>query len=83
VTTMLLLRGQWLAVILNLPLLGYNIRKIVNKQYLLDPTEIFRTVHKFKKECFIKLAFHLMLFFFYLYCMIMAIVTEEDNNKKF
>lgn len=80
---MLLFWGQWLAVILNLPLLGYNIKKIVNKQYLLDPTEIFRTVHKFKRETFIKLGFHLILFFFYLYSMIMSIIAEEDKTKRY
>lgn len=78
VTSMLLFSGQWFAVIVNLPLLGFNIRKIVNKQYQLDPTQIFRTVHGYKRETFVKLGFHLLLFFFYLYCMIMNIVMDED-----
>ncbi|KAL7413583.1 cornichon [Mrakia frigida] len=76
-TTMFLLSGQWLAFLLNAPLLGFNINKIINKQQSYDATEIFRTLSGHKKECFIKLGFYLLSFFYYLYRMILALIADE------
>lgn len=42
---------------------------------MLDATEIFRTLNRHKKESFIKLGFHLIMFFFYLYAMIVALIA--------
>lgn len=42
-------------------------RRFMNKTYLLDATEIFRTLMTHKKESFLKLGFYLLTFFFYLY----------------
>lgn len=66
-TCLFLLCGQFLAFFLNLPLLLYNIHKYRSGTYLLDATEIFRTLSQSKKVCFIKLGFYLALFFFGLY----------------
>lgn len=75
-TILFLLTGQWLALLFNIPLLAYNVNKcvarahttrVVNKSYLLDATEIFRTLMTHKKESFAKLGFYLLSFFFYLY----------------
>lgn len=76
-TVLFLLNGQWIALAINLPLLAYNVHKFMNKTYLLDATEIFRTLMTHKKESFLKLGFYLLTFFFYLYRMIMALVAEE------
>lgn len=91
-TLLFLLNGQWVALAINLPLLAYNANKyaalthshirFINKTYLLDATEIFRTLMSHKKESFVKLGFYLLTFFFYLYryvastnrSMIMALV---------
>ncbi|RMD43944.1 hypothetical protein DV735_g1234, partial [Chaetothyriales sp. CBS 134920] len=103
-TLLFLINGYWLALVLNLPLLAFNVKKIVENQHLLDATEIFRklNVHKKvteadafellpapevvaqyakneKKESFIKLGFHLVMFFFYLYSMIVALIREESG----
>merc|ERR1711977_457162 len=75
-TVLFLLNGQWIALAINLPLLAYNVHKFMNKTYLLDATEIFRTLMTHKKESFLKLGFYLLTFFFYLYRMIMALVEE-------
>lgn len=66
-TLLFLLTGSWLALLLNLPLLGYHIKKVMDQKHLYDPTEIFRTLPTHKKECFIKLGFYLLCFFYYLY----------------
>jgi protein cornichon len=47
----------------------------MNKKFHYDATEIFRTLPDQKKECFVKLGFYLILFFYYLYRMIDALVS--------
>ncbi|KAL7272324.1 COPII-coated vesicle protein [Rhizina undulata] len=96
-TLLFLVNGYWVALALNLPLLAFNIKKIVDNAHLLDATEIFRTLNKHKKvyippppslriciantsqESFLKLGFHLVLFFFYLYSMIVALIRDETH----
>ncbi|KAL0094679.1 cornichon protein-domain-containing protein [Phycomyces blakesleeanus] len=58
---MFLVNGSWTAMILNLPLVAYNIRKVTNNRHMYDATEIFRTLSTHKKECFFKLAFYLIV----------------------
>ncbi|CZT20384.1 probable ER-derived vesicles protein ERV14 [Ramularia collo-cygni] len=70
-TVLFLINGYWLPLLLNLPL-------ILEKQHLLDATEIFRKLNVHKKESFIKLGFHLLMFFFYLYSMIVALIRDES-----
>ena len=54
-----------------------HIGRIFENQHLLDATEIFRKLNVHKKESFIKLGFHLLMFFFYLYSMIVALIRDE------
>ncbi|KAI8974010.1 cornichon protein-domain-containing protein [Trametes punicea] len=51
-----LLSGQWIAFLLNAPLLAYNINKIRSGNHMYDATEIFRTLPNHKKESFFKRA---------------------------
>lgn len=78
-TALFLINGYWVALALNLPMLVFNVKKIVDNVHLLDATEIFRTLNRHKKESFIKLGFHLVLFFFYLYSMIVALIKDETQ----
>ncbi|KAF3918994.1 hypothetical protein ABW20_dc0109730 [Dactylellina cionopaga] len=77
-TALFLINGYWLALALNLPLVAFNVKKFLDNAHLLDATEIFRTLNKHKKESFIKLGFHLVMFFFYLYSMIVALIRDES-----
>ena len=52
-----------------------NFNRVLKGQHMLDATEIFRTLNRHKKESFIKLGFHLIMFFFYLYAMIVALIA--------
>jgi hypothetical protein len=54
-------------------------RRVLNGQHMLDATEIFRTLNRHKKESFIKLGFHLIMFFFYLYAMIVALIAGTSS----
>lgn len=80
ISLLFLLNGYWFVFLLNLPVLAYNLNKIYNKVQLLDATEIFRTLGKHKRESFMKLGFHLMMFFFYLYRMIMALIENSSDD---
>ncbi|KAN0131896.1 cornichon [Lactarius tabidus] len=77
-TTLFLVSGQWTAFLLNAPLLAFNVNKIRNKNHMYDATEIFRTLSGHKKESFIKLGFYLLSFFYYLYRMIVALISESE-----
>lgn len=130
-TTLFLLSGQWTALVLNAPLVAFNvnkyvisiiqsrpfnglpgrsrrdirggatnnvasgvtreltdtrwtlslIRRILNKNHMYDATEIFRTLSVHKKECFIKLGFYLVSFFYYLYrCVLLALYYAGLNE---
>ncbi|KAI9100427.1 cornichon [Phlyctochytrium arcticum] len=74
---MFLINGSWIALILNTPLLGWHIFRIINNRHMFDATEIFRTLPQHKKECFLKLGFYLLSFFYYLYRMILALLNES------
>jgi len=77
-TLLFLLSGQWIAFLLNAPLVAYNANKIRNKDHMYDATEIFRTLPTHKTECFARLLFYLVSFFYYLYRMIVALIAESE-----
>ncbi|KAG8932770.1 hypothetical protein FRC03_003309 [Tulasnella sp. 419] len=77
-TLLFLLSGQFTAFILNAPLVAFNVNKVVSKNHMYDATEIFRTLGTHKKESFIKLGFYLVSFFYYLYRMIVALISESE-----
>lgn len=54
-TTCFLFTFQFWALVLNAPLVAYNVNKVMTKQHMYDATEIFRTLGQHKKEVFIKL----------------------------
>ncbi|KAI8612347.1 cornichon [Chytriomyces sp. MP71] len=76
-----LLNGAWISLLLNLPLVAINVNKIMNHRHTYDATEIFRTLPQHKKECFFKLAFYLLSFFFYLYCMIVGLLADAPKPR--
>lgn len=76
-TLLFLVNGYWFSFLLNLPLLAYNANKLYKKNYLLDATEIFRTLSKHKRESLFKVGAHLVLFFYYLYAMIVALIADD------
>ncbi|KAJ2364184.1 hypothetical protein H4S01_003912 [Coemansia sp. RSA 2610] len=75
-----LLMGEWFSMLVNLPLVAWNINKVVNSRQFYDATEVFRTLSKHKQENFFKVAFYLLCFFYYLYSMIMTLVNESTDD---
>lgn len=76
-TFLLLISGNLLSVFFNLPIIAWNVKKVMDKNMTLDATEIFRTVSRHQKESFFKLGAYLLLFFWYLFQMIATLIAEE------
>ncbi|KAG2195147.1 hypothetical protein INT47_006596 [Mucor saturninus] len=75
---MFLVNGSWISLVFNLPLAAYNVNKVMKGRHMYDATEIFRTLSQHKKECFIKLGFYLICFFYFLYRMIVALIAADS-----
>ncbi|KAJ3077303.1 hypothetical protein HDU98_004265 [Podochytrium sp. JEL0797] len=75
-----LFNGAWISFLINVPLIALNVNKIMNHRHTYDATEIFKTLPDHKKESFFKLAFYLLSFFFYLYCMIVGLLADGPKR---
>lgn len=76
--------GELLTFLLNLPLIMYHInryrtRPVMSVPGLYDPTSIMNAdqLSRAMKEGWIKLAFYLLSFFYYLYGMISSLIAVE------
>ena len=83
INLLFLIAGEWLTLFFNMPLITYHINKfrtrpMMNGYGIYDPTSIMkiRTLHLLKREGWIKLGFYLITFFYYLYCMIAALLAQ-------
>merc|ERR1712179_428956 len=77
-----LVAGEWFSLVLNAPLIAYHVHRYMNRPVmsvagLYDPTSIMNadTLNKCQREGWIKLAFYLLAFFYYLYGMIYSLIT--------
>lgn len=73
---------EWLTVVINLPLLAYHIHRYAHRPVmscpgLYDPTTIMNSdeLNRGMKEGWVKLAFYILTFFYYLYSMIYVLVS--------
>ncbi|XP_071490982.1 protein cornichon homolog 1-like [Diadema antillarum] len=78
-----LIAGQFFTVALNLPLMGYHVYRYANRPVmsgpgLYDATTIMNAdiLSRCMREGWIKLAFYLLSFFYYLYSMIYVLVSS-------
>lgn len=87
ITALLLVHFQWTFFILNAPLLGLLIYRFMNKPPgnvgFYDPAEIYNRheLRWFLKEAMVKLGFHVVFFFLYLYSMISSLVANNEVTK--
>jgi len=77
-----LISFQWFTLLLNMPLLAYHVyrwmhRPIMSGFGLYDPTSIMHSgeLSRAQREGWIKLAFYVLSFFYYLYSMIYVLIT--------
>eukprot|EP00127_Corallochytrium_limacisporum_P006136 Clim_evm3s219 gene=Clim_evmTU3s219 len=73
-TVIFLPAGQFIAFLMNLPLVGYHAWKYTQKKHTYDATSIFQQLKYHRQECLVKLGFYLLCFFFYLYRMMVALL---------
>lgn len=66
--------GHWKSFLIFLPLTLFNAYIVSNNQHVYDATEIFKTVGRNKRDSFIKLLFHVFVFFYLMLFTILALV---------
>uniref|UniRef100_A0A8C9L4U9 Cornichon family AMPA receptor auxiliary protein 4 n=1 Tax=Pavo cristatus TaxID=9049 RepID=A0A8C9L4U9_PAVCR len=82
VTVLMLISLHWFIFLLNLPIATWNIYRFImvpsGNMGVFDPTEIHNRgqLKSHMKEAMIKLCFHLLCFFMYLYSMILALIND-------
>ncbi|XP_035872057.1 protein cornichon homolog 4 isoform X1 [Phyllostomus discolor] len=82
VTMLMLVSLHWFIFLLNLPVATWNIYRFImvpsGNMGVFDPTEIHNRgqLKSHMKEAMIKLGFHLLCFFMYLYSMILALIND-------
>ncbi|CAL8090788.1 unnamed protein product [Orchesella dallaii] len=77
-----LFNGEWFSLVLNAPLIAYHVHRYLSRPVMsgvgiYDPTSIMNTdvLNKCQREGWIKLAFYLLSFFYYLYAMIYSLIS--------
>ncbi|XP_031497195.1 protein cornichon homolog 4 [Nymphaea colorata] len=73
-----LFTGHWVMFLLCMPYLYYNVKLYMQKQHLVDVTEIFNLLHREKMRRLFKLAYLCILLFMCIFWMIWS-VLEDDN----
>lgn len=82
VTILMLVSLHWFILLLNLPIAAWNLYRYFSVPSgnvgVFDPTEIHNRglLKTHMKEAMIKLGFHLLCFFIYLYSMILALIND-------
>ncbi|XP_024981663.1 protein cornichon homolog 1-like isoform X3 [Cynara cardunculus var. scolymus] len=79
-SALLLVTGYWFMFLLTLPITIYNSMLYMNRQHLIDVTEVFRYVDAEKKYRIAKLALYLFLFVLVVIRMVIVMVTVIINN---
>ncbi|XP_057316923.1 protein cornichon homolog 4-like [Hydractinia symbiolongicarpus] len=82
----LIFNGSFALLAFSLPMFVWLIYRIAAKPKgniaYFDPAEIYnrQQVKTFTNEAIVKLMYHLFGFFVFLYCMIMELVSDDDNS---
>lgn len=75
-TLLILARGFIIAAALNIPLVIYHLHRYSERRHLLESTSIFNQLDKERSISQRKLAFHLVLFFVYLYFFVVTLIAD-------
>ncbi|XP_055591856.1 protein cornichon homolog 4-like [Uranotaenia lowii] len=87
VAFLLLINGNWMLFIANLPMIGwllYDIIKVPSGNLgVYDPAEIHNRgmVKKHLRDTMIRFGYFLIIFFVYLYCMILAMLKGDPIRR--
>uniref|UniRef100_A0A5K3EN89 Protein cornichon n=1 Tax=Mesocestoides corti TaxID=53468 RepID=A0A5K3EN89_MESCO len=82
ITLFFLVTWQLMALVLNVPLLAYHVHRFITRPVrsgygLYHPTSILNSneLNRAMKEGWVKLAFYILTFFYYLYGMIASLIA--------
>uniref|UniRef100_A0ABD2XHJ3 G-protein coupled receptors family 1 profile domain-containing protein n=1 Tax=Trichogramma kaykai TaxID=54128 RepID=A0ABD2XHJ3_9HYME len=84
---LLLLHGQWLLTLANIPMSAWLIYEIYStpkgNMGVYDPTEIHNRgqLKRHMRDCMIYLGYYLLFFFIYLYCLIVSLLKGDPINR--
>lgn len=81
INLLFLISEQWFSLCLNVPLIAYHVwrysnRPVITGPGLYDPTSIMnaQALSTYQREGWVKLAFYLLSFFYYLYGMVSSLI---------
>ncbi|CAK9173141.1 unnamed protein product [Ilex paraguariensis] len=74
-----LLTGHWFMSLLGAPYLYYNTRLYMQRQHLIDVTEIFNLLNWEKKKRIFKLAYVIFLLFISLFWVIYSALEDDEQ----
>ncbi|KAL2516820.1 Protein cornichon4 [Abeliophyllum distichum] len=74
-----LVTGHWVMSLLCVPYLYYNVRLYMQRQHLIDVTEIFNLLSREKKQRIIKLGYIVLLLFISLFWLIYSALEDDDE----
>nr|GMD99119.1 protein cornichon homolog 4-like [Ipomoea batatas] len=77
-----LVTGHWIAALICVPYLYYNVRLYLERQHLIDVTEIFNQLNYEKKRRLWKLAYLVLLLFMSLFMLIYSALEDDDEHSQ-
>ncbi|GFR31916.1 protein cornichon homolog 4 [Trichonephila clavipes] len=86
VTVLLLIESHWVLFFINLPMTCWQVYKkftVPSGNFgIYDPTEIHNrgNLKQHMRDSMIRLAFYLLFFFVYLYCMIISLLMKSTDS---
>lgn len=76
-----LVTGHWFMALLCVPYAYYNVRLYLQRQHLVDVTEIFNLLNWEKKQRLFKLGYIILLLFMCLFWMIYNALEDDDEHS--
>jgi len=80
ITAAFLFTGEWLSLFFTAPVTIYNAYRYSQTKLKFDATTIFKTVRNYRIESIVKLIWYFVLFCYFLYSMIWALVQWTDST---
>ncbi|KAF6138252.1 hypothetical protein GIB67_019422 [Kingdonia uniflora] len=75
-----LVSGHWVMFLISVPYAYYNVRMYMQRQHLVDITEIFNLLNWEKKQRLFKLVYLVVLLFMSIFWMIWSVLEDHDDN---
>lgn len=74
-----LVSGHWFMSLLSIPYLYYNVKQYMERQHLIDVTEIFNLLNWEKKKRLIKIGYLMLFLFMSLFWLIYNALEDDEH----